>query len=125
MVGVVDNRDAAAAKERLERYAVAQSLLVAVIFVSKKERDWQRRLIRRQTDHVQIGMIADPMQVARLAAAARLQRLVVGFCAKQPLGQLQGEVALANTRRTSEQIRAGQPSTLEGEAKTLHHVVMS
>jgi DNA-directed RNA polymerase subunit M/transcription elongation factor TFIIS len=125
MVGVVDNRNPAAAEERLQGNAMAQPFLVAVVLVANKQRDRQLRFVAGQGDQVQVRVVARRKEDARFAAAAGLECRVVRLAAEQRFGQLQGEAALADPGWSDEQVCAGQPAAFERMPKPLRHVVVS
>ena len=101
--------------------AMAQALLVAMLFVADEQFNRQHRLVSRQPDNFQIRMIAGCKHAARLALAARRQPLLRRFRAQQRVSQLNREPPLANARRPHEQVSARQPPGGQRPAKLLHY----
>ena len=111
VIGIIDNRHLAPPKKRTQANAMAQAFLVAMFFVADEQFDRQRRLVRRQTDHVQVRMIAGRKHAARFALAARLQARLVDFRAQQRMSQLHAQTAACRrpaARRTNTCSPAGR-----------------
>jgi len=74
---------------------------MTVVTIAEKEFQGQSKLACGQTHGIEVGMIVRFDQLARLAPAARVERLLrrilaLGILAEQGLGQLSSEGVLAD-----------------------------
>ena len=92
--------------------------------IANEQLDRQRRLIRRQTDQLQVGMIAGRKHPARFAFPARLERRLVASVHNSECAS-----SIANRRLptpggpTNKYVLASRPAA-KRPAKLLHHIVV-